>query len=420
MHESKDQKDSEKVPQEVGRGSITLLEKRRSAKRRRGRQMTNQSKSSNEPARVVLEGVRRIGFGVMEEGRDVETCPFPSCLAACLEFMGEDYGYSSVVVDGSTWRESNTYIHIVGTSGAAFRLSWRPGWHLDNPAIIYMSDDPAAPFDRAFEAVGFAYEVISKEEGQDNEARFRHGIIKSIRDKGRPVLSFGVVGPPVCCIITGYDEYGDVLIGWSFFQDFPEFNAGVEFEPSGYFRKRDWFKDTQSLIIIGEKIEQPPLGEIYRKVLKWALQVARTPVTFGDRHNGLEAYRAWATHLLLDDEFPADDMAVLRERHMVHNDAVGTVAEGRWYVAQFLQQITEHQPAMAEDLLAAAACYKAEHDLMWQIWNLVGGIGFSDEHVKKLADPDIRRQIVSVIHQAHDKDAEAANHLERALTKGER
>ena len=30
------------------------------------------------------------------------------------------------------------------------------------------------------------------------------------------------------------DEAGEVLIGWSFFQDQPEHAAGVEFEPCGY------------------------------------------------------------------------------------------------------------------------------------------------------------------------------------------
>ncbi len=377
--------------------------------------MTNQAKSTVEPARVVLEGVRRVGFGVLEEGRDVEGCPFPSCLSACLEYLGADYGCSSVEMGGSTWRENNLYIYLLGTSGAAFRLSWKPGWHLDNPQIIYMSDDPAAPFDRAFEAVGYGYEFILKEAGRDNEATFRQRIVESIRDRGRPVLGFGVVGPPVCCIITGYDEHGDVLIGWSFFQDFPDFNAGVEFEPSGYFRKQDWFKDTESPLIVGQKCERPPLNETYRRALAWALKVVRTPVTFGDRNNGLAAYAAWADHLLLDDEFPADDMDTLRERHMVHSDAVGTLAEGRWYAAQFLKQIAKHESALAEDLLAAAECYRAEHDLMWQIWGLVGGIGFADEHVKKLAEPAIRRQIIPIIRQAQDKDAEAAEHIERAL-----
>lgn len=393
--------------------------------------MANQSKPPDEPARVVLEGVPYVGFDlhnvISETG--VKRCPegvtFPSCLRACLEFMGEDYGHRKITEHNSTWRLDNLYVYLMGTTGAAFRLNWKPGWHRDNVALFLMSGDPGASFRRGFEAVGYAWEGIMREDiGYDapdgqfdsgNEAYFRQRIIESIRDRGCPVLAHGVVGPPECCIITGYDEDGDVLIGWSFFQNDPDSKAGVKVEPSGYFRKGEWYQDTWDLMIIGKKGERPPLSKVYHDALKWALKVVRTPVTYGDRHNGLAAYEAWAAHLLRDDEFPADDMAVLRERHMVHDDAVGTVAEGRWYATQFLKQITEHEPAMAEELLAAAACYEVEHHLMWDIWNLVGGIGRSDEHVRKLAEPAIRRQIALLIPQSRHKDAEAADYIERAL-----
>lgn len=49
-----------------------------------------------------------------------------------------------------------------------------------------------------------------------------------------------------------FDEGGDVLIGWSYFQAAPEFSGNIEFEPSGYFSKRNWFADTESLVLIGE------------------------------------------------------------------------------------------------------------------------------------------------------------------------
>jgi hypothetical protein len=303
----------------------------------------------------------------------------------------------------------------MGTTGAAFRLSWRPGWHPDNVAIVHMSDDPTAPFNRAFEAIGYEYAFLLPGQGREI---WRARIIESIRDQGRPVLGFGVVGPPECCLITGYDKGGDVLIGWSFFQDFPEFSAGLKFEPPGCFRKQDWFKDTQSLLVIGEKIEQPPLGEIYREALRWALQVVRTSQTTiygGPRHNGLAAYTAWAEHLSHDDEFPPEDTGTLCERYMVHNDAVGLVAEGRMYGACFLRLMADREPAMAKDLLAAAACYEAEHDLMWEIWNLTGGIGFSEEQVCKLADPEVRRQAAPIIRQARNMDEKAASHIEQAL-----
>lgn len=399
----------------------------------KGKRMANQTKPHADPARVVLEGVPYVGFDlheVVSEG-GVKRCPegvtFPSCLRACLEFMGEDYGHEKTTGHNSTWRLDNLYVYLMGTAGAAFRLNWKPGWHGDNVALFLMSDDSGAPFRRGFEAVGYAWEGVMKEEvgcdapdaqfGPGNEAYFRRRIIESIRDGGRPVLAHGIVGPPETCIITGYDEGGDVLVGWSFFQNDPDSNAGVEFEPSGYFRKREWYRGTWDLMIIGEKRERPPLGKVYRDALKWALKVVRTPVTYGDRHSGLAAYEAWAEHLLCDDEFPADDMAALRERHMVHDDAVGTVAEGRWYAAQFLKQVAQHEPAMREALLAAAACYEAEHDLMWQLWGLVGGIGRSDDHVKKLAEPAVRGPMAPLILQAREKDAEAADHIERALLK---
>ena len=56
---------------------------------------------------------------------------------------------------------------------------------------------------------------------------------------------------------------------------------------------------------------------------------------------------------------------------------------------------------------------------MWGIWDLVGGIGHSDDHVAKLADPGVRRQIVGLILKAQDKDARAADHIERALARAE-
>ena len=72
---------------------------------------------------------------------------------------------------------------------------------------------------------------------------------------------------------------------------------------------------------------------------------------------------------------------------------------------------------MAADLQAAAHCYEAEHDLMWKLWNLVGGLGFSDQHVRKLAEPAIRRQMLPAILEARDKDAEATKHIEKALSR---
>ena len=352
--------------------------------------------------RLVLEGVPRIAFE--EHDGKVELTPFPSSLKACLEFIGQPCAYH----------------YLMGTTGAAFRLSWRPGWHFDNVDIKFMSNDPAAPFRRAFAAVGRAYEFIAPEGGH-TEAIVRERIVASLKD-GRPVLGLGVVGPPEACIITGYDEGGDVLIGWSFFQQMPEFLAGVEFEPSGYFRKRSWFAALEGLIVINEHLERPALGMIYRDALRWALQVVRTPNVNAYGHaraNGLAAYDAWADQLLDDADFPACDIGVLRQRFLLHDDTtMGQVGEGRWNAALFLKDVAAHEPAMREDLLAAAACYEAEHDLMWRIWDLEHARSPDlDVKARTLSEPDVRRAIVTVIRAARARDAEAADHIERALSR---
>jgi hypothetical protein len=380
-----------------------------------------------ETTRRVLEGVPRVNF-YQGGPRCPEDIILPSVMRAWLEFVGDqDYGCRYCLAQNPNCKIFCTYAFLVGVSGAAAFLSWKEGWHGDNIALFYMSADPLAPERRIFETIGCEYEYLPKTAGGDGEAHFRQRIIERI-DAGRPVIGYGIIGPPEPALITGYDEDGDVLTGWSFFQEFPEFKGGVTFEPSGYFRKRDWFKDTGGLMLIGERTTRPSLGETYRRALSWLVTVTRRPLSnpdpqasepYRDRHTGLAAYEAWAEHLLRDEAFPADDEATLRARYTVHNDAVGTVAEGRWYGSQFLLETTNvvdnglSQKAM-EDLLHAAALYAGEHTLMWRLWDLAGGIS-NPEAYRTLADPALRREMVEVIRQARDKDAQAADHLERAL-----
>ena len=378
----------------------------------------------SERVREVLEGVPRVNF---YDGppRCPEDFTFPAALRACLEFIGEPSGCQHA----PTYREGVhprcTYAFINGTSGMAFRLLWNAkAWDFGIGNILHMAADPVEPIRRAFEAAGYGYEVIFKADFarqlhfsgacQDDEAYYRQRIVESLRDKGRPVMAIGVVGPPECCIITGYDERGDVLLGWSFFQAFPEFSDGIELEPSSYFRKRNWFRDTLGLILIGEKQERPPLAETHRRALRWALEAMRTP-RVRHCHAGFAAYTAWTEALLRDEEFPAGNMDVLRKHYGVHYDAVGHVAEGRHYGAEFLAEMAGHEPSMVDELRAAEACFRTEHDLMWDVWNLAGGNAWTDEQALKLAESEVRRQIVPVILQARDKDVEAAQYIERAL-----
>jgi RNA polymerase sigma factor (sigma-70 family) len=373
----------------------------------------------NQRVRNVLEGVPRVSFALHKSekvdglGRCPECFPFPSCLRSCLEFMGENYGHKVVEQHGSKWRLDRAYTYLVGVTGIAFKMTWKEGWYLGNPGLSCLTDDLGQPYGRAFEAIGYGHELLHKEDSTEPE--FRKCIVESIRDRRRPVIARGVVGPPEECMIVGFDRSGEVLIGWSYFQTAPEFSQGVEFEPSGYFRKNGWFADTESILLIRDKVEKPPVEEIYNKALRWALKVSRTAEVRGDFHSGHAAYSAWAEALGRDEDLTRDNMSALRVNYHVHEDAVGTTAEGRWYGAQFLRQMAEDMPQLGKNLLEAAKCYEAEHDLMWKIWSFTGGPERSDKGALKLADPETRASIIPIIREARRLDEEACGHIEKAL-----
>lgn len=370
--------------------------------------------ADNTTERYTLDGIPKVNF--YDGTRCPEDVPFPGCLRSFLEYKGENKGCSHAPEYDAKSGAPCGNVLIMNASGAAYRLLWKPGWYMENADIMFMADDPVEPIDRAFKAIGYDYEYIGKDDPQYNEASLRRLIIESIRDRKNPVLALGVVGPPECSIITGYDDDGDVLIGWSYFQGFPEFAEGLEFESTGEFRKRNWFKDTAGLILIGEKHEAPTTRETLWQVLSWALEVIHTPLIHG-RYNGLAAYDAWIEELLDDSSFNKDDMTALNEHYFVHYDAVGVVAEGRWYASVYLRQMAKLHPEVADDLTAAADCFEAEHDLMWAVWEFAGGNAMTDVQVMKLAERGVRLRIVPMIRLSAEKDAQAADHMERALTR---
>lgn len=374
----------------------------------------SQSAQKSSAVRVLLEGVPRVGF--YEGGsRCPEDIPFVSCLRACAQFFGDDMGSKQIQTSDRNWKLNGMYTFLMGVSGCAFRLSWAPGWQADNVDIMYMSDEPEGPHRRAFEAIGYRYDWLSKKADEDSESVLRQAIVETIQSDGRPALAFGVVGPPECCIISGFDEGGETLIGWNYFQNLPEYSAGVGFEPTGEFRKHDWFAGTDSVCVLKERGRRPHLRDSFRKALVWALQVTRTPSTWHNRHNGLAAYHAWANHVLCFEEFTGEETAFYDPRFEVHGDAVGMVAEGRWYAAQFMRLMAEHAPAFADEALAAAERYETEHSLMWEIWKLTDGPARTEIGRRKFEQSDVRQQIAHLITQAHDQDARGAEHLQKIL-----
>lgn len=382
---------------------------------------------TEDPAvRCVLPGVPWVGF--YRGGPDApEDDPFPACVRALLQYTNDALGFPTRPGERGPWHDLHCY--VMGTSGAAFRLGWcAPKWDWSVFDLLGASDDPVGGFTEGLASVGYASEVLLRQpfaqslglpQAADySEADFRARIMESIR-AGKPVFSLGLVGPPECCLITGYDEGGAVLVGRSFFTGDAQFSAGLEFEEAGdgdpdpYFRKRNWYPDTFALILLGDRIPRDT-NQINRRALRRALEIMRTPV-IRDHWSGQASYTQWADTLLKDDQFPADDLATLTTRHEIHHGAGGTLAEARAWGAGFLHTVAAMEPAAAHELIAAAGCFDNEHDLVWAIWEFTSGMDTTEGGARRMADSGTRGRMVPLIRMARQQDQMAAAHIERAL-----
>ncbi|MGF7059653.1 hypothetical protein [Brassicibacter mesophilus] len=355
------------------------------------------TKISKENKKVYIENVPRGGYDFLD-------CMFPSYFTSAINAIG-----------GKT-----DYNFIMGVTGAAFRLVWNSNeWDAGNSSLNFATPDPLQPFIRAFNAVGKNYKVIGKNKydsspiyqdryfdkavsNKEDSATFKAKIIESI-NKGIPVLAFGVIGPPECCLITGYDDGGDVLLGWNFFQDAPPLHT-EKHDTTGYFRKHGWYEQTPFYFLIGEDTEVPSFRNSYVSSLKLAVTMANT-FKVRERHGGLAAYKAWADALLDDSEFAGIDEENLFFKKMVHDDSHGCLYSSRAQAALFLKNAAEIFPEAGEEFNRAASAYKEEHDIA--LFDVKG----------EFADFETRRQIAKLIMKAREKEIEAVDYIKRGIEK---
>lgn len=335
------------------------------------------SRTASYPPKAVLEGVPRVGY-------HIHLCPFPGSLYACLQYLGDPHDYD----------------YLMGITGAAFRRLWNrdDGGNID---LSYLGDEP---FRRAFAALGYGWSLVPAEK----EAMLQ-AILESVA-RHRPAISFGIIGPPEAGIVAGYEEYGQVLYGYSYFQD----------RGNGYYQKDDWFETMnknagRGLIIIGEKAPTAPLErETLVTSLQWAIDLERTTQRSMLPHHigGLSAYDAWADALEVDTDYPAHDDQVLQVRAMVHCDQCTMLYE-RHQAANYLRKMARHAPAAAPSLHAAAALYDRAADQGCALWPWDNWM--RPEALQGIAKPEHRHTFAQAIRMARAAEARAVDLLEQAL-----
>ncbi len=347
---------------------------------------------------TVLRGVPKVSYF----NDPPELTPFISSLRACLTYAGQ----------------SISYARLLAGSGAAFRLMWsREMWDGGNVDILISREDPMEPLNKAFDTAGRKGRFLAK---KDNRQEMIDLICAEI-NAGRPVIGFGIIGPPEACVITGYRENGEVLLGWNFFQDFSEWKGSLEIDPCGYFIRRGWYEHSETIgvMAVGETGALPDEKVILKDVLKLAAEMME-PHDVRQYAGGLSAYDEWERALLDESQFPKEaPLPMLMERQMCQGDAFTMISEGRAYAGMFLAEEAEKIAEYRCELLEISELFRKEHETAWQMPQYHAGMGMGEEQAIAMGERKNREAIAALIRQCKEIEAQALEKIKQLLEKME-
>lgn len=349
--------------------------------RRSDVEMRQKEKYQNSDS-TILYGVPKVEWGTYGG-----STPYPICLKACADYLGDDLDYASVVV----------------ACGGAFRFTWNEkNWDMSNVDIYHTFTEGGEEtvYSYAAKALGREFSMLGRAETTTKE-EFIH-FIKQHIDMGYPCIAQGIIGPPEACIITGYRDNGNVLLGWNFFQHDPAFGGNVEFDECGYFICDNWWEntDTQAVMCLGP-VEGEPFAD--KEIIKTAVSVM-TERKDGDYCKGVAGFAAWRKLLSEDRAFLGDNESLLFEKMLCQDDATTCLIDGRGCAAEYFKRIFEEETGKAdaeilEKYKNLAELFAEEKHLAQQTWALLGDWDNMGQRPAKLAEKAVREKACEYITQ---------------------
>lgn len=358
----------------------------------------NMNKHTDEHS-TILYGVPKVRYGAFNGA----CTPYPMCIKACANYLGEDIDYADAIVG----------------CGAAFRLAWSIGnWDGGNVDICHTFEEGSPDvYLNGLKALGRGLRVY---EGKKDKNEFK-AFIKAALDEGLPVIAMGIVGPPEAGIVTGYRDDGNVLLGWSVFQDAPDYGATVHIDESGYYITDRWWENgVDGMLVMGER-EGGRWSD--RQIVAQAIR-ALEPRREGDFAKGIAAYDAWRDDISNESEFtdadkPGDPLGCANElrpegaeevipskimwRLMCNNDAIDCLHDGRGNAARYFASRAEQNPLYGE----IAKHFREVADVMRRMYEIMGGFWRDERAQKRLAQRQTRERLCALIDVAKAADTRA-------------
>lgn len=340
-------------------------------------------------------------------GETSSLTPFIGSLYASLQSRNETY----------------TYADLLALSGAGNRLSWRSGtWDPGNVDITRCENPPFAPHVRALQAIGRTgtFRLTKFLSGSDikltNQVEARKEILTSLQ-QDNPVIAMGIIGPPECCVVFGYENDGDTLIGWNYFQD------SEGFDPNAPFHKKEWFANLWGYILLSSRNQPPDPKESALAVFRSITSHFHTKEIRGSAV-GYEAWKAMLyqleqddfSHCTLDfpDGKPGDDttwQTSVKGRFMVYCDALCQIYERHNalpYYRSIQRQFPEWSPYLEPAIKAWEDC-ASYGGYLWKFMDM------SPDGLEKFRTPELRKILADEGKRCMEKDKEAIDWIERLL-----
>lgn len=333
---------------------------------------------------ILLHDIQQVKYG------SYGSCtPFPICVKAVSEYLGDDVSYP----------------YIMAATGAAFRLVWNTEiWDLSNVDIYHAFTESNQVYGLGAKALGREFSFLGREESTAREAFLAY--IEEHLEKGYPCIALGIIGPPEPCIVAGYEDNGDSLLGWNFFQEEPEYAVDVKTAENGYFISRKWWEntDTQAVMCLG-----PIVGERMapREVLRQAVAALEGRKEYSYA-KGILAYDAWREMLLEESHFASEAYDNLFSKLLVQNDATQCLMDGRSHGAEYLLELAARQLGQDNGKLEeAAGHFRKVSGYAQEMSGRIGDWSDVDAMLRHLADRKVREELAELILRAKAEDEAA-------------
>lgn len=342
------------------------------------------------PKRLVLENVPKIGWGSIN-GRAPTDYSLPGCLGNIIAFIEANEGGAdsdnkksrilsdvapvgfgqvpTVTPDNASLDRANQ--DLMNVTGISYASLW-----LDGDGFNTMINELARVnhfhdmIERSMRYYGRDYFYIEDDENLTYYEEIKKAVIVSI-NKGYPVLAESICGIPEFSIITGYDDYGDKLIGWAYCSE-----CASEFLENGMFikgydnnnpKKAQW--GWSKLLIIDGKTEKT-LSD--KDIIGYAAEVMER------RESQNTSYRVYRAGISALYEFKkalserTEELFKPVNGHFIHLFILN-LAEPRAYIHGFIMRLGEKYIDNSE-ITAIIADIRAvsdkTHKTCWDMWKV--------------------------------------------------